>query len=632
MTRNDRYYRLGARWSWRPILWAGLCMIAGASARSGAASSPNVAQLVAPEEIYATRCSTCHSIGIYAPTLAQIAKLRAEDIEASLWNGKMQEWANGLDSGQRVLLAQWIASLSSEKESRDPGVTACSGARPSVGGQEWTSWSADAELTRKSPSREFTEARTAHLALKWALPLPAGVPFDGASNPVAISNGRLYTGNLNHFVYSLDPDRACAYWTFRADGGIRSNVAIENGIIVFGDLLGNGYALDALTGQMLWRVRVETLARINGSITLHNGIAYVPVSGLGEGAGMRPDIPCCSFRGSVVALDARTGAVKWRHRTIDAPLARIGQTSIGTPRYGPSGVPVWSGIAVDDKRHSIYVTTGNQYTEPVVPEADAVVALDMATGARRWVTGLAPAEMGHKDIFVMPCQKWANPQGVASCSPENPKGEGDRDFGAPASLVRLRSGQELVLAASKDGMLYALSPDDGNVVWQLRVARGGEIGGVEYGIASDGERAYVPTTDVESDLKADGSFKAFDIATRKLVWRQAVVPGDCTGKPTPPCNNGFMAPPTVAGDVVFIGNTDGILRAYSRISGKLIWSFDTVRDFTGPDGQRGHGGSLGFGGPVVVANRLYIMSGQSEYAISMGGNVLLAFELPAATP
>ena len=104
---------------------------------------------------------------------------------------------------------------------------------------------------------------------------------------------------------------------------------------------------------------------------------------------MKMDLPCCTFRGSVVALDGDDGSLRWKTYTIERYAEYLGTNELGISRFGPSGVPVWSGISVDDKRKLVYVGNGNQFTEPVVAESDAVMALDINTGEKRWVKNLA---------------------------------------------------------------------------------------------------------------------------------------------------------------------------------------------------------------------------------------------------
>ena len=587
-----------------------------------------------PAALFAARCANCHGAG-FAPNLNRLSQLNADEIEEVLWNGVMQTWANGLDIGQRRLLAQWISGLSPNKETDEAGVPACSASQgtTAIKNQDsWSNWGKDLDFTRDAKTPSITASRVMRTRLEYALPLPLGKPTEGAANPVSVMGNRLFMGNINHWVYALDAGSGCALWTFRADGRVRSNVAVEGETLVFADLLSNVYGLSARDGHVLWRTHVESSpsARLTANVTLADGVAYLGTSSTQEVSGLRADDLCCSFRGAVLALDARNGQRRWRAPMIDGDLRFLGKTKDGFNRYGPSGAPVWSGIAIDKKRGLAYVTTGNQYTEPKVAESDAVIALDLQTGAKRWIATLAPAAYRDQDIYYFGCNALSQTKG-GNCSPDNPERGGDRDFGAPPALVRLPNGQERVMAASKDGILYSLDPDSGRLIWQARAGKGGDDGGVLYGFATDENNAYLPITDIDSSTgTADGSFVALDLSTGKIVWRTSVdAKKTCKGKPgIPLCTNAFATPPTVAGEVVFTGSNDGVLRAYNRRNGKLVWSYDTYREFTGANGIRGHGGSLGFGGPTVVNDHVYIMTGHSIFGLGMPGNVLLSFEIP----
>lgn len=585
------------------------------------------------EQLFAAHCAMCHNLGVLAPTVAQLARLSVEEIEAALWHGTMQEHANGLARAERLAIARWLAADDERHAAREPGVKRCDGnAPPPAGADAWPGWSRDNRLQRHVADARIDLAALAGMTLAWAHPFPSHSAFSGAGNSVAVQDGRLYVANLNHFVYALDAATGCAHWTFEAEGRVRSNVAVADGRVVFGDLLANAYGLDAASGGLRWRTRVDWTpgARITGNLTLHRGVVYVPVSSLEEVQAMKLDIPCCTFRGAVVALDAATGRVLWKTHTIDRYAEYLGDNAAGIPRYGPSGVPVWSGIAVDDARGVVYVGNGNQFTEPLVTESDAVMALDMATGAKRWVQSLAPEQMDGQDIYHLACEAWWDPE-RRNCSPANPKGHGDRDIGAPPMLVRRADGSEVVVAGSKDGMLYALDPERaGALVWQIRVGQGGEVGGIEFGLAADQRHVYAPVVDMNADLSSNGSLTAVDLMTGQAVWRVEQVAARCTGKVTPPCGTAFLTPPTVAGEAVFVGLIDGTLRAYARADGRELMVYDTAQSYTGVNGLTGNGGSLGNGGPVIAGSRLYVMSGFNMLNVGLPGNVLLAFDLPQA--
>ena len=589
-----------------------------------------------PAQIFAARCATCHGAMFFVPNLEQLSRMTSEEIEAVLWNGPMQAIASGLDVGQRHLLATWIGGLSPQKETRDSGVTMCRNPpawnRTEKKG-EWAKWGKDSGFTRDAATPDLTAKRVANIKLKFALPLPVSTPYSGA-NPISVIGNRVFFGNTNHWIYALDADSGCAVWTFRAEGRVRSNVAIEDNILVFADLLTNVYALDVQSGKLMWRTHADPspMARITSNLTLANGVVYTGVSSLQESLGTREDTPCCSFNGSVLALDAKTGAIRWKTPMIDEPLKVLGQTRAGMNRYGPSGVPIWSAITVDANRKQVYFGTGNQYTEPKVAEGDAVIALDMDTGKKRWVASFPSPSLGG-DIYQLGCSMdWA-PGNPGTCSPLNKTRHGDRDFGAPVMLVKTANGQDRLVAGSKDGILYSLDPDSGKAYWSTRVGEGGDQGGIEFGIATDGRYVFAPYSSVAYDPKilggAHGGLAAVDLNTGKIVWNQSIDANkSCKDKPAG-CSNAFGSPPTVAGDVVFAGSRDGVIRAYARKDGKLAWSYDTYREFTGPNGRAGRGGSIGFGGPTVTEDRIYIMSGHTIYNTGMPGNVMLAFEIPA---
>ena len=603
-----------------------LALLVSVPSWSEEASPPN------PSEIFAEHCLDCHGRAALSPTTGSLSNMTADEINKELWFGVMQQYANGLDDGERRAVAKWIASQEPEKDTRESGVQMCETSAPLKpdAAHDWPQLSRDILFNRHVDDHSLTADRVEGIKLKWAVSFPVVHAFGSAGNPVSVVGDRLFVGSLNQWVYSLDRETGCAHWTYRADARVRSNVAVSEGVAVFGDLMANVYGVDANSGQLLWRTKVDWTAgsRVTGNVTTHAGVAYVPLSSTQEVLNLSKRYSCCTFRGSVVALDPKTGQEIWKTYTIEQEPKYLGKTKNGRNRYGPSGVPVWSGLTIDEKRKLVYVPTGNQFTEPVVKESDAVIALDMTTGKRRWVKSLAPLQMGGQDIYHLGCESWVDEE-RSTCSPENPKGQGDRDLGAPVALVKRPGGKDILLAGTKDGMFYGLDPDDdGRILWSSRVGRGGEIGGIEWGFSTDGETAYVPVIDADADYVADGSLTAIDVASGTPKWRVENVVPACEGKTAPPCNNGFTAPTTVVGDFVFAGTNDGLIRIYEAASGKQIWSFDTVREYQGVNGRTGQGGSLGFGGPVISGNNFYQMSGLDIFNIGLPGNVLLAFEIP----
>ncbi|MGR8934175.1 MAG: outer membrane protein assembly factor BamB family protein [Gammaproteobacteria bacterium] len=578
-------------------------------------------------DVFSVRCVACHGGGALSPPMARFKNLTPEEIYVALRHGVMQEHATGLDDGQLRALGELLGDPEAEKKRpENGGALFCKNSRLAKKTKnQWRGWSADTANTRHL-SMPFSVREIDSLRLKWSFVFPVTQLWSGGANPVSVADGRIYTASINKWVYALDAQTGCAYWAFQAEGRVRSNVAVEQGIAVFADLLTNVYALDAHSGRLLWRRRADMQAtgRVSGSVAVGDGKVFVPLASIQEGFGVQPQLSCCTYNGSVAAYDLKSGRRLWRTFMIDSPLRYLGKNSRGANRYGPSGVSVFAPPTVDVKRGLVYIGTGNQHTGPFVPESDAVVALDITSGAKRWVASLAPKQFGGTDIYHMGCEVWADPK-QENCPPENIAKKGDRDFAAPVMLISRHSRYDTLIAGNKDGMLYALEPSDGRIIWERRVGKGGELGGILFGISSDDRFIYAPVVDWDVGGQADGALNAVDVKDGSIIWRKPVPKAGCNGKPSL-CISGLASPPLVLGDVVFSGGLDGILRAYDRNSGNVVWEYDAVRNYRGSNGLEGSGGAFGMGGAVAAGNMVYIMSGWDVFNIAMGGNVLLAFE------
>jgi polyvinyl alcohol dehydrogenase (cytochrome) len=354
----------------------------------------------------------------------------------------------------------------------------------------------------------------------------------------------------------------------------------------------------------VWSRTVEShpLTRITGSPTLFEGRLYVPTSSYEE-AGKAPDYPCCTFRGSVVALDAKNGREIWRTYVIQETPRVLGRNARGIESLGPAGGAIWSAPTIDVKRRLIYTATGNTYSGTTQPATDAIVALDLATGRVVWTR-----QLHAEDVF-----------GCRVGEPNCPERAGpDFDFGASPALVRLANGRDVLIVGQKSGIGYALDPDNqGAVQWEYRAGRGGALGGIEWGIAADAERAYFPVADVGSPQP--GGLHAVSIATGERVWFAPPSPLLC--RPGRGCTGAQSAAITVIAGAVLSGAFDGGLRAFSIADGTKLWEFDTNREFLTVNGVGAKGGSLNGPAPVVVNGTIYVSSGDYR---GRPGNVLLA--------
>jgi polyvinyl alcohol dehydrogenase (cytochrome) len=569
------------------------------------------------EKIFARNCAPCHHVGGTngAPSPDNLRRMTRTDILRTLQSGPMKPEGARLTLPQQEAVALYLGSAQTAEPTSIEA--ACkSDPDPPSPASDWDGWGIDLSNTRFQPQAAagLTAAQVPHLKLKWAFGFPGAWATYG--QPTAFA-GRIYEGSENGTVYSLDAQTGCVYWTFKVADTVKTAVAIDpRGKIAFlGDTGGNVYALGAFDGTLRWKTHVEehAAARITGSPVLVNDRLYVPVSSGEEGSAVDPQYPCCTFRGSVVAIDSWTGKIAWQAYTIpDQPMPTGRKNSAGTALWGPSGAAVWSPPTIDLDRHAIYVATGNGYSDPPTLYSDAIVAFDLGSGKMLWSHQLNSTDIWNSSCFSP--DKTNCPQ---------PPGD-DYDFGSPPILKRLPDGRALLLAGQKSGMVYALDPDHaGALVWQKRIAQGGPLGGIQWGGAVDDSRVFYPRSDWEdSKPLAGGGLFALDLATGRSVWSQSP-PRPACAKETG-CSAAQMAPVTAIAGVVFEGSLGGHLRAYDAKNGRVIWDFDTDKPFQTLNKTQARGGSMVATGPLIVGGLLYINSG---YSNALAGNVLLAFSV-----
>src|SRR5262245_1637618 len=585
------------------------------------------AQGVSGEALYQRRCAACHDKPAdgRTPSVATLKAMTSTRILRTLDFGAMMTIAYTLRRDEREAIAAFLGKPGGDAAPpaaafcRDRSVTLDLASAPA-----WNGWSPSSDNARFVPAAlaGLTAAQVPRLTLKWAF------GFDGDisafSQPTVIGN-QVFIGSAGGVVHALRADTGCLQWTFQANGPIRSApVAAPNEgkqLLLFGDLTGWFYALDSSNGQLVWRKRPDEheAVRLSGPPVVQDGIAYLGVASWEESRSLNPEYPCCTFRGSIVALRVRDGSVVWKTYTIPSPAASTGKTTVGTPTLGPSGAAIWGAPTLDLKRRRLYITTGNNYSAPATNTSDSVMALTLDTGAVAWTKQVLPS-----DVYNSAC--WTTPKG-----PTCPEGSGpDYDFGSPAILVSTTGGRGLLLAGQKSGVVWAFDPDkNGEVMWETRVGQGGINGGVQWGMASDGEYVYAAASDAVAtrtatarilDPKVGGGLTALRIADGSTVWRAAPTP--CTGRPN--CSPAQSAALTAIPGVVFSGSLDGHLRAYSTRDGAVIWDVDTIRSYDTVNGVKASGGAIDGPGAVVSGGMVFINSGYMRFG-GAPGNVLLAF-------
>jgi polyvinyl alcohol dehydrogenase (cytochrome) len=592
-----------------------LSVAARAQAPTPAATAPGAA-------LFNEHCATCHdgAPDSRAPAPSSFAGRAPEQIIEALVNGAMRTQGSRLSGEERHALAEYLTGKAFGGDPTGAATGRCKSPAPFTvpdGSPAWNGWSPSPTNTRFQPEAAagLSAAQVPRLTLKWAFGFPDA---SSAWAQPAIVGGRVFVGSQNGTVYSLDGATGCIVWYYSAGGGVRTAMTVGpkpgGGFAVyFGDTSASAIALDASTGKELWRRRVEDhpLARITGSPTLYNGRLYVPTASYEESQGASPDYGCCTFRGSVTALDAGTGDVVWKTYTVtEAPKPR-GTSTTGVTLYGPSGSAIWSAPTIDAKRRLVYVSTGNTYSGPPQPSSDAVVALDLDSGAIKWTKQVTPG-----DIFLSGCGRGRgnNP----NC--QDPNGP-DFDFGNSPVLATLPDGKDAIVIGQKSGVGYAMDPDrQGAVLWQYRAGRGGALGGIEWGSAVDSQHAYFPLSDIFTPNP--GGLHAVDLATGERAWMTPPPPAVC-GRGFG-CSGAQSAAITVIPGIVFSGSVDGALRAYSADDGHIVWTFDTNRDFTTANGVPAHGGSMIGPGPAVAGGLIVVSAGYGAFG-GHAGNALLAF-------
>ena len=575
---------------------------------------------------YDKACVTCHDGAVKkAPHREMIGLMTPESVLHTLTDGVMREEAMSLTIQQKREVAEYISGV--KLGTKLANLPSCENANAILPTGESINWGIQEENTRfiSSEVSGISSENISHLAIKWALAFPDASRV--RSQPT-FAGSQIFVGSHGGIVYSLDREQGCVTWSHKASAEVRTGISYyasdKNPMIFFGDVIGNVYGVNAKTGDRIWRSRADDHpnATITGTPTLHKESLFVPVSSLEVGLPIDPNYACCTFRGSVVALDILSGETKWKTYTIEKEPSVSGYNSVGTEMIGPSGAVVWNSPSIDTLNNQLYVGTGENTSSPASLTSDAMIAMDMDTGLIKWAF-----QATANDVWNTACD---------TTTPENcPEENGpDFDFGGATIIVDSTTHGRLVIAGQKSGFVHALNPKTGAIVWQTRVGRGGIQGGIHFGIAASGQTILVPISDM-----ADGrsyptpdkpGMNALDANTGEILWT-TLHEDKCEGRAH--CHPGISQVPTVIGDLVIAGSLDGIARAYTINSGEIVWELDTSKEeFVSTMGTLTKGGSMSGGaGPVANDGLLLLSSGYSLYN-HMPGNLLLALEVKLKDP
>jgi polyvinyl alcohol dehydrogenase (cytochrome) len=588
--------------------------------------------------MYKASCAQCHDAGVgRAPQRDALRLMSPERVLAAMETGPMVTMGMRWPAEGRRAIAEFVTGKtfgSALNTEPSPHAMCSPGAKNDfnpAAGPAWTGWGVNTSNTRfqAAAMAGLTAAQVPRLKLKWSFGFPGEL---NANAHPTYAGGRVFIGSPSGNIYSLSAATGCIHWHIDVGSQVRSAITVAKietaagpvWAAFFGDGKAQAWAVDAATGKEIWKTRVDEfpVARLTGSPVFYGGRLYVPVASGEEAAGSVPAYECCRFRGSLVALDAATGKQVWKTWTIDEPAKATTKNKIGTQLWGPSGAPIWSTPAIDSKLNVVYVTTGDNYSEPSTKTSDAFMAIDMTTGKILWMR-----QMTLDDAYTSACRL----PDRTNCPDVNGP---DFDFGASPILVTLRNGKRALLAGQKSGIVHALDPDkQGEVLWQVRVGKGGTMGGVQWGSAADQSNIYVAVSDIkrimldystttDTDASQGGGMYALRLENGERIWYTA--PASCGERKR--CSPAQSAAVSAMPGVAFSGSVDGHLRAYSAANGKVIWDFDTIRTYKTVDGVEGRGGSLDGPGPVIAGGMVFAESGYAA-AGGMPGNVLLAFSV-----
>jgi len=510
------------------------------------------------------------------------------------------------------------------------GICTCArGAEDEPFRAQWRVSGHDFANSRSQPAEvRIGPANVNSLTVKWVFTTGA----DTSATPT-VSGDAVFFPDWAGNLFAVNKNTGQLIWSHKISdydgfsGALsRTSPAVVGNDIILGDIevrsnFHNGasvMAVDRKTGALHWITRVDshTSAQITGSPVVFGDVVYVGVASQEELFALAPffgvSYACCTFRGSVVALDAHSGKLLWKTYTVPDNGGQSG---------GYSGGAVWQPPAIDPIRHQLYIGTGNNYSAPdsvlecekqaiannkpnadcAAPDDffDTALALDLADGHVRWSKRLLKYDVW-TDACVVP---------VAEAGCPSPPGP-DYDLGG--SGPNLLPG--VVGFGQKSGLYWALNPDNGDIRWSTQVGPGGGTGGIQWGTATDGRRIYaaiantnnMPYTLVPSgQVISWGAWSALDVFTGRLIWQA----------PDPTSGAFDVGAVSVANGVVYAGSMSGFMYAFDAATGKLVWSFDS-------------GGSVA-GGPSIVDGVLYWGSGYGPDKPTQGiaNNKLYAFGL-----
>jgi len=382
---------------------------------------------------------------------------------------------------------------------------------------DWVRFGGDLGDQRSNPYETIiTKQNVSMLKEAWT--------FRGASNTStpAVVDGVVYFATWDGKVHALDAGTGTVHWTTTLPDLIDSSPAVSDTQVFVSDDNGSVHALERGKGAVQWSKQVDAHPEAH----LWSSPIYVASAGLlliGVASGEEQTQMPYSFRGSVVALDASTGAERWRF-----------YTTTGDSASGP-GMAVWATVAVDETRKLAFVGTGNAYSGTAGKYADSLLALHYDSGLLAW-----SKQFTANDVFSI----------FGSPGP-------DFDIGASANLFSI-AGKDVVGIGIKSGAYAVLDRETGDMIWGTHVGGMGNMGGIIASPAYAENQIFVASNTYPSPQSV--TVAALSADKGAILWKQTI--------------SGALAYGGVlyANGVVFVGATNAAMVAYDATTGKQLWS------------------------------------------------------------
>lgn len=635
--------------------------------------------------VYQQWCASCHDTGQQsgAPSLAALRQLNRATVKYALELGYMKIQAKDVPQDELAQLIDWLPASESDNDAwiaaaRCPVKTreVRLGNAPRISTTFGVTNIANRAQTAEATGLTRDEMKTLDVA--WVAAFPQTPTM--RSQPVIIGDTIFIAATDSGRLYALDTNTGCVKWHYVSEMTLRSSLTFAEATetspaaIIMGDAAGFVHAVDAKSGRRLWisNARLNEYNRITGAPVVHDGKVITPVSAIEVNYAGADDYECCKGQGALIAFDLATGDKLWTGTTMEeAKPTRLSRT--GTQQWGPSGAIIWSTPVIDAKRNVAYAGTGENVSWPATDTSDAIIAYDLDTGAKKWVFQATKA-----DIWNYACGRRG-----ANCDWPGEYHSPDHDFGATAMLITRRDGSELVVAGQKSGVVWALDPDTGSLVWSNKVGRGSANGGAHWGLAFDGELIFAPMNDPNrpptpgENPNYGPGLHALDAMTGEIRWSYKPNQRDCgaelpiasayapapewriqpvaapvlptpriatprpttnAASPTPsalpaappqrpanPCRLGMSPAPLLVDGAVVTGTTQGMLRIFDAKTGEVLFEYMTNRPYEDTvNGVEGHGGGLDSAPYIAGDGTLFVQSGYARFG-EPPGNVLIAF-------